>query len=507
MFQSNWTEKDEMSPAFIRNKPNIGQGGDVDLSDIESDIDALKEKVGALRYKTVHMVNHARGCVDINTLDRRLEITDEVYVYADDAKRAFSIKPSMTDWITGEYPDNDTYYVVVDGVSGDSPVYVIGGNSDADDWPELENPVYVGMFYVRDGEMQGLSFCNDDVKVDGRYISDNAASLDISDNATFLGETRGDMNIDTVGKVVTLANSAVIITDGGRYTIPAGSYAWNKGNASEYYENIYTVYADIATDGPKKLSIVAAGVSFIPMEKAYRIGAFYWTGSEVGGISFGNDVFVDGAYVYGSGGGVSDDVYTLLKSIITSDLPIVLTPDDAGKKIKVSVDTDALCGLLAARFHGDGVIYSDKSHSFIFNGLTNNLFNPLLIETGLQLIFANGIITTSPDYSVSGLIPVTGGATYRMSGLVASREPMQYTTELPLAFYDAGGAPLLPKRPNGTDYIQYGISLPAVSGGYTDFKAPDDAVTLRFSCVFATDDGYMWSGANNDIGSLTLTRQ
>jgi hypothetical protein len=456
MFQSDWTEKDKMSPAFIRNKPDINQDGSVDLSGIESDIEALRDKIGSLHYKTVHMVNHTRGCMDINTPGRRLEITDEVYVYADDAKRVLSIEPSVIDWITGEYPDNDTYYVIVDGVesSPDSPVYVIGGNSDTDDWPGMENPVYVGMFYVKEGEVQGLSFCSDDVKVDGRYIYDNAVSLDISGNATFLGETRGDMNIDTVNKVVTLANSAVVITDSGRYTIPAGSYAWNKGNAAEYYENIYTVYADIAVDDLKKLSVVAAGVSFIPMERAYRIGAFYWTGSVIGGINFENDVYVDGAYIYGSGGGSGSGI---------SDAP------------------------------SDNYLYARSNGAWVktvsiedFNRLTRdvrrlyNLFDKTAIREDSRIRLAYGAIESNSGTVVSGDIPVAPDALYAIEGVDLVDGKVR------VACLDGSGNVLRATNPDGTYISDSGYEVYA--GG---FKVPSAAVSLYFQIkLYNSPSGY-----------------
>jgi hypothetical protein len=154
------------------------------IDEIKSDINGIKEDVHALealaeklRYGAFHMINHTRGCMNIDTREMVLEITDDVYVYADEY-HYFELAPATVDWITGEFPANDAYFVIAD-VSGafDTQVYVVGGNSDPDDWPELTNPVYLGMFYLKGGYVQGLSFCNDDIRVDGGYYGASTVNL------------------------------------------------------------------------------------------------------------------------------------------------------------------------------------------------------------------------------------------------------------------------------------------------------------------------------------------
>lgn len=302
LFQPDWNEGSDLSPRFIRNKPaSTGGGGDVDLSGIESDISELEKKVGGL-HSTVHMVNSVRGCVNIRPALRRLDITDVCRLYRDEGA-SLQINPESIAWTVGSDPDNDTYYVLA-GREGNNfypSVYVIG-EAGAGSRPALKDPVVAGVFRVGDGKVQGLSFCNDDVTVDGRYIYGDPPGVKIIGAAMLLGDTRGDMNIDTAGRTVTLASDAALITDAGRYTVPAGSYAWNKGNAAGYAESLYTVYAEVPEgDAPCHLTVVSAQALFVPDGTAYRIGAFYWTGTAVGGVNFGNDVKVDGAYIYDSG--------------------------------------------------------------------------------------------------------------------------------------------------------------------------------------------------------------
>jgi hypothetical protein len=307
-------------PQFVEIGDLAIGGGGADLSGIRSDIEALRAAVDRF-YTSVHMVNSVRGCVNINTSTHELEISEECFLFMDTGARV--IAPSDVPWIEGISADG-MYYVAVDNVPGEMEVRVIGLNSDNENHPAaaMSNPVVIGMFNVAGGKVQGLSFCNDDVKVDGKYIYDNPPKLGVYGDAILLVDDRGGMNINTADKAITLLSGATLyIPDKGTVRVPAGNYPWNKGSAQNYYESGYRVYVDIS-DNEAALSIVADTAMFISSGESYLVGSFYWTGTAVGGINFKNDVRVDGNYIYGSGDGGSSYVISMEEITSSGDCPV-----------------------------------------------------------------------------------------------------------------------------------------------------------------------------------------
>jgi hypothetical protein len=437
-------------------------------------VEALEEETGKLwteinlaRYNAMHAVNHTRGCININTADRKVEITDDIYVYTR-VWRAFIIEPGDISWITGEFPDDDTYYLVAD-VSGsemEKPVYVIGGNADMDSWPPEEGLVVVGMFFVQGGEVQGLHFCNDDVKVNGEYIYDNPPDINITGDATFLGNTRGAMNIDTVNKRITLAGAASVIANSKKYTVPAGNYVWNKGNAVDYSSaSTYTVYAVIlyGSTPAVSLAVMSNSALFVPPAAsagvACRIGAFYWTGSEVGGINFGNDGFVDGNYLYDSGSG-------------------------SGAGSGGGIEEAPADGFLYARSNGTWVksvsladfeLLVREVHRALYN-----LFDMATIQNDSRIRYSYGTIESNSGTIVSGVIPVIPGTLYAIEGVDLTNGKVR------LACLDDSENVIRATNPDGTYIPDSAYEVYASA-----FKTPSTAVSLYFQVkLYGNSSGY-----------------
>jgi hypothetical protein len=433
-----------------------------DDSGILESIEALELDIEDLRNLPVRMVNSVRGCFNISGSDRHLYIDADVYLYVRIAavREAFRIKPASVVWTRGSGPEDDTYFVLVDlernEPDGDNTIRVVSKSSSV--MPIMGKPVVVGAFHVKDGNVQGLSFCSDDVKVNGRYIYDNPTALGVVGGATLVCPVRGGMDIDTAGKVVTLDGTASLLTDDGRFDIPSGSYAWNKGNALDYYESIYTVYAVVNKDNPStnSLAVVSLAALFIaPVApaKAYRVGAFYWTGSEVGGISFGNDVFVDGAYIYGGSSGGGSFAYV-------------------------------------------------------------NLLDVAGYVTQSQLNESSGDITVSAsmDSNITGNMPIDGGARYVLDGVAQATNPggANYGDRLRIVYYDDAGNKLKPLTSSGTVASYYYLTVDS-STHYMEMVSPAAAVRCVMQLSYfpgsAGDGGARWLAVDNDPDNLKFYRK
>jgi hypothetical protein len=447
MFQSDWDEGDVFSPAFVRNKPDI-----VDAADVEG----LKLDVKSLRSMPAYMVNDVRGCVDLHMLERTLYFTGPVALFVRDSTgvmRSFTLSQSDVPWIRGDGPESDMYFVYVDMMNqsppGGNPVYVVSKNSTV--MPAMENPIIVGVFSVFGGKIQGISFCNDDVKVDGRYIYDNP--IRGFSEATLVCRVRGGMNIDTAGKVITLGHDAHVFTDDGWFVIPWGSYAWRASDTVNY-QGTYVVYAVMNKDDPSKnsLAIILSVLPFVAPEAsvAYRVGAFVWTEDGVEGISFANDVKVDGAYIYGGSGG---------------GLP-------------------AYVNLL------EGMVYIPQSQVDEYDGSVT--------------------FSASMYSNTTGNIPIEGGAKYVLDGVAqATNVGEQNKYRFRMAYYNSAGNALKPILPDGTTASLYYITIEE-DVHYMEILAPGAAIRCVIQASHYPGKAPnipMWMAVDNDITKLKFYRK
>jgi hypothetical protein len=268
----------------------------------------------------VHMVNRVRGGFNIDTHGCKVKVTAGafiVYLKEDATTETFTVAAGDRSWHPS-WPDDpaqreDTLFCIIvdlDHESHTAQLFVVSGDYIHDYIDgEFTKPVCIGAFYYSKSYtpagIQGLHICNDDVLVDGHYIYDTEyASGYLTREGFFCGQVRGAMNIDSSNKSISVSDAFVYVSmSSGIYGLTAQSASWNKGGSLNY-EGYYNVFAEVDIPGDNnRIRAVRMGAMYIPSGKIIDLGYFYYNGSSVTGISFKNDVYVDGAYIYGSGGG------------------------------------------------------------------------------------------------------------------------------------------------------------------------------------------------------------
>jgi hypothetical protein len=277
--------------------------------------DQEKEKWALLSAATgfssddVHMVNGMRGTFNINTADLQMELTADarlVYVKEDCTNEEFHIAPGNTVFAAAAGYDENLFYIIAERgrEPGEATLHAFDAGMLDTNKHILVNPVCIGAFYINknismNGGIQGFHIRNGDVLVDGRYLPDQ----DLTKEGYFCAPVRHSMMIDSTDKEISITD-AVVFTPDGAYELPAQWDYWNKGGSLSY-EGYYSVFAevDIPGDNNNRIRAVRRGTIYIPAGKTILLGSFHYNGSSVTGISFKNDVYVDDAYIYGSGGG------------------------------------------------------------------------------------------------------------------------------------------------------------------------------------------------------------
>ncbi|MDR0575650.1 MAG: hypothetical protein LBG96_16785 [Tannerella sp.] len=255
----------------------------------------------------IRLINQTRKCFNLDVVNKRLVLSDWVIlaVGSGSGKAFYSIPSQTVNWVKGDVVlSYQGYFFIVADAAATPAIHVISQDVP---WPAMVNPVIVGVFYCSGERIEGLSIFNDDVTVDGEYIyTAPPAATDV----LFAGSTRGCMNINSANKTLVLNSDAKIIVKKSNSLVPAswslesGNTSWYKGNALEY-DGTYIVYADIveADQSSNRVVAVRRGASYVPAGDLYIIGTFDYSGTAVTGINFKNDVYVNGSYIYGGGGG------------------------------------------------------------------------------------------------------------------------------------------------------------------------------------------------------------
>jgi hypothetical protein len=257
-----------------------------------------------------YMCNTYRGSFNINTYDFLIELSYAAsIIFSNGGGDIYRVSHGDTPWVSTEADHTGEYFIVADLNDDTKQATLWVGDRYSFPDATFSNPILIGGFIYDPGleseNLYGLSVCNGDVKVDGEYIYANPVPKTLYE-ATFIGPVRGAMNVDSVNKLVTVASGSEVFINGKPCPVSQLSTAWRKG-ASLNYDGTYVVYADISESEPEYNNITAVmyGSLYMPIGDAYVIGGFVFDGTSVTGINFKNDVFVDGAYIYGGEGRMS----------------------------------------------------------------------------------------------------------------------------------------------------------------------------------------------------------
>jgi hypothetical protein len=260
-----------------------------------------------------YMCNTYRGSFNINTYDFLIElsyIASIIFLDEHGVEKMYAVPYGDTPWVSTESDYSGEYFIIAD-LDNDTKraTLWVGDRASLQD-VTFSNPILIGGFIydpaIGSENLYGLSVCNDDVKVDGEYIYVNPIPKSLYE-ATFIGPTRGAMNVDSAQKLITVASGSEVLVNGKLYPVSQLSTSWRKGTYLQY-DGKYIVYADITEGDPSLNHIVAAmwGSLYMPIGDAYVIGSFVFDGTSVTGINFKNDVFVNGGYIYVGGGGIPE---------------------------------------------------------------------------------------------------------------------------------------------------------------------------------------------------------
>ena len=388
--------------AYVQ-KPNktarfaIDQGGNtpdcMSLQDLLNMVDDMAP---------VFMVNGERKCFNINTSNHTIEITSPVTLFTSGMSGVCTIPTGTTGWIGSAISNQGFYYIIADRNGSQATLRVLEEGASSSAWPTMNDPIIVGVFYYNGDDqanptVQGLSISNDDVTVNGEYIYKSQPAPVASGEMLFVGSSRGAMNIDSVGKTLKITSAGIVVgNSGSAYDITAQSNQWVKGTSIDF-AGYYRVYADVGnTDVGNIIVPVRVGASYIAYGTLILIGGFYYDGTEVSGLSFKNDVYVDGNYIYGSAGSSDSLLSTGTRRIVKygDDLDY-LSPDLVLQQNYLNVQNgDALANIKVQ----NGIMTIDKvtSASATFIGVPMKVMPKMLSYRRVQ----QGI----PPLEVWGLI-------------------------------------------------------------------------------------------------------
>ena len=279
----------------------------------------------SIPHYQAYLINKIRGCFNINTASRTIELSSGVTLITSDGQMSCVISAGATSYGYPDYPDIVLMYVHCDFGNQTGTLWAYRQDHPPVGIPAT-NMYFVGAFAVdwiispplpSRYTVEGLSINNDDVKVNGSYICDIPQIGVINRDIHFVTETKDALQIDTVNKEISLsAKGSLIVTQDNPHdeTIheisPFSAEGWWDSYASAG-NNLYLIYAIIVASNTSLSKVVVVSASgevpgiTPPGGIAYCIGGFYFDGNEVTSVTYPGDLQIDGMSLRGtlSGGG------------------------------------------------------------------------------------------------------------------------------------------------------------------------------------------------------------
>ncbi len=194
----------------------------------------------------------------------------------------------------------------------------------------------------------------------------NSSIVDASRNISFLGGSRGALDIDiSTKRVYVRSDSWVLINDTQVHFVPQGYTDWSGDGGSA----LYVVYVD-ATNLSANTKVYAFSTNEpypVQMENPLMIGSFWWDGTQIQGINFSCDVYISGKYIYQSNQPVSgsESVCMINKQRGTFNINT-----DSAKRIELT--NDAYVIKLNSTGTGTSYTIAAGNINWIDDGLTSN---------------------------------------------------------------------------------------------------------------------------------------